>query len=452
MFKNQLQELAQRSCFNLPSYSCVREGPDHAPRFKSTVTFNGESFESPDFCNTLRQAEHAAAEVALNTLSKRGPTQSLAARILDETGVCKNLLQETAQRAGINLPIYSVERSGPGHMPVFVAMVQLVGMSFVGESAKTKKQAEKNAATTAWASLKRLVIQASASSSSSSESHGTEEHMQMAISRFLMNAAPASSTGFRRQEPPPLSRPVPTSRITIIPLEEQPGQEAVSLPDSLSSTSIESKADSKSRSAPTARIKITPFEEQPGRETLNMPRSFLGPSIELKANKAAQEEQESGGTLQESCHKIAAISTTLSPMMASGSCSRVQQRAAHVQRVMVNHGTHSQVTYFPVSPLQSEDKNWFQNGASTFIITDVNDIGSTDNIFPGYPPVLWTKETHQDMSTDVAYKPVTSLAPSVCVRQAIPVRSAPPRTSEAKDQGLDTTKAAALQGLSNLKL
>lgn len=82
MFKNQLQELAQRSCFNLPAYACIREGPDHAPRFKATVNFNGELFESPSYCSTLRQAEHAAAEVALNTLSRRGPSQSLAARIL----------------------------------------------------------------------------------------------------------------------------------------------------------------------------------------------------------------------------------------------------------------------------------------------------------------------------------------------------------------------------------
>ena len=82
MYKNQLQELAQRSCFNLPAYACIREGPDHAPRFKATVNFNGEVFESPNYCNTLRQAEHAAAEVALNTLSRRGPSQSLAARIL----------------------------------------------------------------------------------------------------------------------------------------------------------------------------------------------------------------------------------------------------------------------------------------------------------------------------------------------------------------------------------
>ena len=82
MYKNQLQELAQRSCFNLPSYTCIREGPDHAPRFKATVNFNGEIFESPQYCSTLRQAEHSAAEVALNSLSNRGPSHSLAARIL----------------------------------------------------------------------------------------------------------------------------------------------------------------------------------------------------------------------------------------------------------------------------------------------------------------------------------------------------------------------------------
>lgn len=82
MYKNQLQELAQRSCFNLPSYMCIREGPDHAPRFKAAVNFNGESFESPSYCSTLRQAEHSAAEVALNALANRGPSNSLAARIL----------------------------------------------------------------------------------------------------------------------------------------------------------------------------------------------------------------------------------------------------------------------------------------------------------------------------------------------------------------------------------
>lgn len=184
MYKNQLQELAQRSCFNLPSYFCIREGPDHAPRFKAVVTFNGETFESPKFYTTLRQAEHAAAEVALSTLSRRGPSQSLAARILDETGVCKNLLQEMAQRAGVPLPIYTTTRSGPGHMPVFTCSVEVAGMTFQGEAAKSKKQAEKNAAMVAWSSLKQLGSQ-SGSTSRSSENEGSDEQEQAVIARIL---------------------------------------------------------------------------------------------------------------------------------------------------------------------------------------------------------------------------------------------------------------------------
>ncbi|KAG0482949.1 hypothetical protein HPP92_011033 [Vanilla planifolia] len=184
MFKNQLQELAQRSCFNLPSYTCIREGPDHAPRFKATVNFNGEVFESPTFCSTLRLAEHAAAEAALNTLSNRGPSHSLAARILDETGVYKNLLQEISRRVGVPLPSYSTVRSGFGHQHVFTCTVQLAGFTFTGGPAKSKKQAEKNSAMAAWNSLKKLAKEAA---SSSSEPENNDEQVQTTIARTLLN-------------------------------------------------------------------------------------------------------------------------------------------------------------------------------------------------------------------------------------------------------------------------
>ncbi|PKA59217.1 Double-stranded RNA-binding protein 6 [Apostasia shenzhenica] len=182
MYKNQLQELAQRSCFSLPSYTCIREGPDHAPRFKATVNFNGEVFESPSFCTTLRQAEHAAAEVALNALASRGPSQSLAARILDETGVYKNLLQEVAQRVGAPLPSYTTVRFAHRHHPVFTCTVVLSEISFTGEPAKSKKQAEKNAAMAAWNSLKYL---ARKEASSSSEQENNDELEQITIARAL---------------------------------------------------------------------------------------------------------------------------------------------------------------------------------------------------------------------------------------------------------------------------
>ncbi|XP_050212826.1 double-stranded RNA-binding protein 2 [Mercurialis annua] len=205
MYKNQLQELAQRSCFNLPSYTCIREGPDHAPRFKATVNFNGEIFECPQYCSTLRQAEHSAAEVALFSLSNRGPSHSLAARILDETGVYKNLLQEIAQRVAAPLPQYKTFRSGLGHQPVFTGVVELAGITFTGEPAKNKKQAEKNAAMAAWSSLKQL---AKEDASSSSVPENNDELEQITIARALLN--------YRRKEKMIIANspnsPIPFSR------------------------------------------------------------------------------------------------------------------------------------------------------------------------------------------------------------------------------------------------
>ena len=67
----------------------------------------------------------------------------------------KNLLQETAHKAGLKLPVYTTIRSGPGHVPVFTSTVEIAGMNFTGDSAKTKKQAEKNAAVAAWSTLKQ---------------------------------------------------------------------------------------------------------------------------------------------------------------------------------------------------------------------------------------------------------------------------------------------------------
>ncbi|XP_019198443.1 PREDICTED: double-stranded RNA-binding protein 2-like isoform X1 [Ipomoea nil] len=223
MYKNQLQELAQRSCFNLPSYSCIREGPDHGPRFKATVNFNGETFESPHYCSTLRQAEHSAAEVALNALANRGPSNSLAARILDETGVYKNLLQEVSQRVGASLPAYTTFRSGLGHLPVFTGTVELAGVIFSGEPAKNKKQAEKNAAMAAWSSLK-LLAQQSESSTPDKGRNDEQEHVTVAraLQKFLIKAKLAR-VPFPINFSSPNPRPSSTHQITtttskILPL------------------------------------------------------------------------------------------------------------------------------------------------------------------------------------------------------------------------------------------
>uniref|UniRef100_A0AAT9XXN2 Double-stranded RNA-binding protein 2 n=1 Tax=Pinus taeda TaxID=3352 RepID=A0AAT9XXN2_PINTA len=147
MHKNQLQDLAFRGGFSLPSYSSVRKGPAHVPLFKAFVTFEGETYESPEFYGTLRQAEHAAAAVALKSLTKKGFS-------LNESAMYKNFLQEFAQKEGIPFPEYMTDRSGPSHISIFKSTVKFAGLAFVGKEANSKKQAEKNAAMAAWSALK----------------------------------------------------------------------------------------------------------------------------------------------------------------------------------------------------------------------------------------------------------------------------------------------------------
>ncbi|CAA6662441.1 unnamed protein product [Spirodela intermedia] len=203
MYKNQLQELAQRSCFNLPSYTCIREGPDHAPRFKATVNFNGETFESTGFFTTLRQAEHSAAEVALSALSTRGPSHSLTARILFTRIYCRKLLRE-----GAPLPSYTTTRSGLGHPPVFTGTVELAGIIFTGEPAKNKKQAEKNSAMAAWSSLKQPVpLQTGQETRRAATSFSGSKILPFIQQRSTTRARPTSLSPIEAPLPPSLHLP-----------------------------------------------------------------------------------------------------------------------------------------------------------------------------------------------------------------------------------------------------
>lgn len=67
--KSQLKNYAQRKQIDLPVFTHKIEGPPHAPRFKSTVLVDGQSFDSPGFFCTLKEAEQVAAKVALMSLS-----------------------------------------------------------------------------------------------------------------------------------------------------------------------------------------------------------------------------------------------------------------------------------------------------------------------------------------------------------------------------------------------
>ncbi|KAK6944186.1 Double-stranded RNA-binding domain, partial [Dillenia turbinata] len=147
MYKNRLQTYAQKKNISFPIYSCEREGPIHASRFKARVIVDGKTFDAAEYCNTVKEAEHAAAKVALNSLAPDGIVE-------DDLGIYKNLLQELAQKEGFKLPRYSTVTNGEPHMLVFVSTVEIEGCSFRGPQSKTKKQAEMGAAKVAYNCLR----------------------------------------------------------------------------------------------------------------------------------------------------------------------------------------------------------------------------------------------------------------------------------------------------------
>ncbi|XP_050214706.1 double-stranded RNA-binding protein 1-like [Mercurialis annua] len=189
LYKTLLQIYTQKRGLTLPEYSCEREGPPHASRFKCKVTVDGKTYESLEFFSTLSKAEHAAAKAALMSL---GPD-----RVEEDESAYKNLLQELAQKECYLLPSYTTVKSGESHKPTFVSTVEVAGELFTGHESRTKKQAEFNVAKVAYKALKqRKSMQSSIVSSSINTTHQSTGSSSGNPSQSLM---PSSSSNLRQR-------------------------------------------------------------------------------------------------------------------------------------------------------------------------------------------------------------------------------------------------------------
>ncbi|CAA3000638.1 Hypothetical predicted protein [Olea europaea subsp. europaea] len=160
IYKNRLQEYAQKKGLSLPVYTYESEGPPHDRRFKSIVSLDGKTYEAPAFFSTLKDAEHAAAKVACEALS--------IVEIREDKGLYKNLLQALAQKRGLKLPSYETSPAGALHKPLFVSTVEIGSDTFRGTEAKSKRQAEVNAAEVAYDALTKIPLDKGALEVSSS--------------------------------------------------------------------------------------------------------------------------------------------------------------------------------------------------------------------------------------------------------------------------------------------
>ncbi|CAL1366321.1 unnamed protein product [Linum trigynum] len=174
MQKFNLQELCQKKRWALPRYSAMKDGPDHSPRFKASVSIDGLSFHSPPSCNSFKQAQNEAAQAAFRHFTSPPPSSEVprdghhdqnafnsgngTLEVLQDgesvAGFYKNLLQELAQRERLPLPVYKTTKNGPPHLPTFFSSLEVGAEKFQGEAGKSKKEAEMNAAKIAYTTLK----------------------------------------------------------------------------------------------------------------------------------------------------------------------------------------------------------------------------------------------------------------------------------------------------------
>ncbi|TKW07903.1 hypothetical protein SEVIR_7G338200v4 [Setaria viridis] len=149
VFKSRLQEYAQKAGLPTPEYHTLKEGPSHEPVFKSTVVVNNTKYDSLPGFFSRKAAEQSAAEVALMEIVKSvPPTETKSIPAVQETGLCKNLLQEYAQKMNYAIPSYICTKQASGVAP-FVCTVEIGGIQYIGAAARTKKEAEIKAARTA---------------------------------------------------------------------------------------------------------------------------------------------------------------------------------------------------------------------------------------------------------------------------------------------------------------
>ncbi|XP_038707168.1 double-stranded RNA-binding protein 1-like [Tripterygium wilfordii] len=174
MYKCRLQEICHQRRWALPTYSAMKDGPDHLPSFKSSVSVNGLSFDSTESWRTLREAHNDAAKEALlhfapalpqsvAELNAEGPKVgeiSLGPETLCGTFTAvddmhyKNQLLIYAQLENLDIPRYSSQIEGTSHDPRFKATVAIGGCTFESpEQFRTLKEAEQAAAKSAFMSL-----------------------------------------------------------------------------------------------------------------------------------------------------------------------------------------------------------------------------------------------------------------------------------------------------------
>ncbi|GAB4827975.1 hypothetical protein Ancab_034860 [Ancistrocladus abbreviatus] len=144
IYKNRLQEYAQRASLPLPVYQTWNEGFPHAPKFRSSILVDGEIYTSPNTFSQRKAAEQDAAKHALEGITLKMSSEG-SALICKDTLFCKSILNEFAVKMNLERPTFSTKHS-EGPLQMFTASLDFNGVKYTGEVGRNKKEAEQLAA------------------------------------------------------------------------------------------------------------------------------------------------------------------------------------------------------------------------------------------------------------------------------------------------------------------
>ncbi|KAI3669685.1 hypothetical protein L6452_41023 [Arctium lappa] len=143
-YKCLLNQHAQKLRKNLPIYQTHNEGFAHLPKFRSTVWIDGMSYTSSNTFQQRKMAEMDVSKIAYFAIMQKSKNDALHLILKDKT-FCKSILVEFAAKMNIGKPTYETAQLDAS-VPVFNSSLVFNGVTYQGEGAKNKKEAEQLAA------------------------------------------------------------------------------------------------------------------------------------------------------------------------------------------------------------------------------------------------------------------------------------------------------------------
>nr|XP_043617140.1 double-stranded RNA-binding protein 6-like [Erigeron canadensis] len=140
LYRCLLNQHAQKMRKSLPVYQTLNEGSDHLPKFRSTVTYDGESYTSSNTFPNVKMAEMNVSEIAYNSMIRKSKREALR-HILEDKSICKSIVIEFSVKRKLERPKYVTCHQG-GAIAVFSSQLSFNGDTFSGDNAKSIKEAE----------------------------------------------------------------------------------------------------------------------------------------------------------------------------------------------------------------------------------------------------------------------------------------------------------------------